>query len=90
VNDARDDLLDRPLRDLWAGELPSALATAAANALFRAEIYTVRELLTWSAEDLLRPGNVRQFGPGLLAEVRRVLAVHGLALAGESPERGAR
>jgi hypothetical protein len=85
MSDDRDDLLDGPVRGLWAGELPSALATAAANALFRAGIHTVRELLGWSAEDLLRPGSVRQFGPGMLAEVRRILKVHGLRLRGEAP-----
>jgi DNA-directed RNA polymerase alpha subunit len=78
------EIMDSPVRDLWAGEPPSALATTAANALFRADIYTVRELTGRTAQDLL---GERQIGPALLAEVRRVLKRQkpALYLKGESP-----
>jgi hypothetical protein len=80
-----DGILDGSVRDLWSGEPRSALATATSNALFRAEIRTVRELIAWTARELLLPGNVDQLGPARLAEVRRVLEKHGLYLAGEGP-----
>jgi DNA-directed RNA polymerase alpha subunit len=83
MNDAREALLDGPPRVLWAGEPPSAMVTTIVNALFRAGIYTVRELVRWSARDLQT--DVRGIGQRLTDEIRRILKVHGLYLAGEAP-----
>jgi DNA-directed RNA polymerase alpha subunit len=81
MNETRDDILDHRPGDLWCGESPSAFVTRITHTLYREGIFTVRELTELSAQDLLR---LRQFGPAMLDEVRRVLAGHGLALAGES------
>jgi DNA-directed RNA polymerase alpha subunit len=79
MSETPGDILDRPPSDLWAA--PSRLATLIANTLKRADIYTTGELVQWSAEDLRR---IRGLGETSLDEVRRILATHGLSLAGES------
>jgi DNA-directed RNA polymerase alpha subunit len=81
VNETRDDILDHWPGDLWHGEPPSAFVTRITHALYRDGIFSVRDLTECSPQDLLR---IRQFGPAMLDEVRRVLARHGLSLAGES------
>jgi DNA-directed RNA polymerase alpha subunit len=52
-------------------------STRVLNCLRRWEIHTVAALLNYTADDLC---DIRNFGPTALAEVRDVLASHGLEL----------
>ena len=52
------------------------------NRLLRADLRTIGALTACTAGDLL---GLRDFGPGMLAEVRQALRNFGLALKGEDP-----
>jgi hypothetical protein len=65
---------------LWDDILKTKASNRTLNALYRAGYATVGNVVSASATEL-KDG--RMFGEGSLAEVRRVLALHGLALAGE-------
>jgi hypothetical protein len=72
------------IAELWygSGAAPGVrkVAMRTRNALVRNGFLTVADLTALSAEDLT---DLRTFGAGCLAEVRRVLAAHGLHLKGE-------
>jgi hypothetical protein len=77
-----------PARDLWRGQPPSPMGTRTANAVTRHARrhgiagMTAGDLAGLTRQELL---DGRNFGPGMLAEVERVLALRGLALsAGEA------
>lgn len=75
-----------PVAELWDGPGWSAVSARTLNCLHRNGIGTVGYLAGHSASDLK---DLRAFGDGCLAEVRRVLGDHGLALAGEPEPEGA-
>lgn len=58
----------------------SSASTRVCNVLKREGVEKVGQLTGKTADDLLA---LDDFGAGSLAEVRRVLAAHGMALAGE-------
>lgn len=66
---------------LWPRRGGTQVITRAQNSLQRAGIYTIGALTDWTAAGLMACPN---FGPGQLAEVRRVLKVAGLALKGDA------
>ena len=72
---------------LWDAISPDGgrAAGMARNALARNGVAKVGDLTAMTEADLM---GLRNFGPGCLAEVRRVLAVHGLALRGEEVPGG--
>lgn len=77
---APEALLADPFDVLWPHGPDGAVATRTRNALLRAGFRTVDQVTGSRAADLL---DIRNFGPGQLSEVRRVLAAAGLSLAGE-------
>lgn len=73
--------------DLWSGpgKPPEDLRRVAVwtrNVLLRNGYRAVAQLTAATGQDLT---DLRSFGEGCLAEVRRVLAAHGFHLAGEAP-----
>ena len=73
--------LDSPVRDLWPSCLSGQAGRIAAKArtcLWRARVATVGELTKMTEKDL---ADIPLVGPQVTGEVRRVLALHGLALA---------
>lgn len=78
-----DDPASRPLENLWSGPARdgwNALSKRTVNALLWDGYKTVADLTSATAADLT---DIRNFGAGCLGEVKRVLAAHGFALAGE-------
>ena len=74
------------IRDLSPYSLASpGLSTRVANALYRNDIFTVGEVTACTAEDLSAP-HMRNIGPDAVAEIRVVLAAHGLHLKDEGPD----
>lgn len=78
-----DDPLLWAVGELWyspaAGER-NGLSARTLNLLIRSGCKTGADLTTATAADLT---DIRNFGAGCLAELRRVLSANGLALAGE-------
>ncbi len=72
---------DASMLALWAEDDISRIATMTKNSLLLAGVYSIGTLTDRAAGDLM---GLRDFGPGQLAEVRRVLAAAGLALKGEA------
>jgi hypothetical protein len=69
-----------PVRDLWPpdrGGYAGRMGTVAMACLRRARVGTVGELTGKTAQDI---DDIRQAGPAVVGEIRRVLAVHGLDL----------
>ena len=73
----RDDEL--PLLERSVGWLDSSVR--ALNCLLKADIRKIGQLCETTPEDLL---TIRMFGKGQLAEVRQLLAKHGLKLKGDT------
>lgn len=69
-----------PVTWLWSGQERTTLGVRATNCLLRGGIATIADLLKHDARDLM---DLREFGTGCLGEVRRVLALHELELAGD-------
>jgi DNA-directed RNA polymerase alpha subunit len=74
-----------PVASLWPPGYRERgrLGTLALNTLRRSGARTVEDVTAMTAQDI---AGMRNAGTGTLAEVRRVLAVHGLALTGETAE----
>ena len=71
-----------PVESLWGAAARARMPEQAISGLRRGRVTTVAGLLKSDAWDLT---GIPLFGDACLAEVRRPLAVHGLALKGERP-----
>jgi hypothetical protein len=77
------DPASRPFGELWSGPARdgwNTLSRRTVRALDLDGYKTVADLTAATAADLT---DIRNFGAGCLAEAKRVLSAHGLALAGE-------
>ena len=74
---------DMPIEELWPGPGWREISARTVNALHRGGYAAIAGLASATAGDL---SDIRNLGAGCLAEVWRVLAWHGLTLAGEEGE----
>ena len=62
--------------ELWDLDIKTSIT----NPLRAANINTIRDLLNYSSEDLLK---IRKFGPTLVSKLKEILKIHGLSLKGD-------